>query len=44
MGVVSALKRTPLSEEEAAELIECVEKYGFSWEDMARSFQGRTGL
>lgn len=34
LGTVVAEKKTPLTEDEAAKLIECVEKYGFAWEDM----------
>jgi hypothetical protein len=41
---VAAEKREPLSEDEAAKLIECLSKYGFSWEEMANEFVGRTGL
>jgi hypothetical protein len=44
LGVLVADKRTPLSEEEAAQLIKCVETIGYSWEEIAKTFEGRTGL
>jgi hypothetical protein len=44
LGVVCAVKHERLSEDEAKQLIDCIQKMGFVWEDMATMFEGRTGL
>jgi hypothetical protein len=44
LGVLAATKRDTLSEDEAQRLIHCIKIYGFAWEEMARNFEGRTGL
>jgi hypothetical protein len=43
-GVLIGEKKGGVTEEEAARLIVCVETMGMVWEDIARLFEGRTGL